>query len=128
MRTLFLVFLFLGSVQLSYAQVSIVQSQDVVDLVAAHKALNKSKKNISGWSVQLLASSERAKVTELKGVFLNTYPNIKVDWDYSAPYYKLKAGAYLTKMEASRLLYQIKNQFPDAYVVRNPNLSPLDFL
>jgi hypothetical protein len=116
------------SAQFSQAQISVVQTQDIIDLVDQHKAQNKAKKTISGWSVQLLASSERAKVTELKGVFLNTYPNVKVDWDYSAPYYKLKAGAYLTKMEATRLLYRIKNQFPDAYVVRNSNLSPVDLL
>jgi len=128
MRTIALLFVFLISISFATAQVSVVQSQDIIDLVEQHKAQNKAKKKISGWSVQLLASSERTKVTELKGVFLNTYPNEKVDWDYSAPYYKLKAGAYLTKMGATRLLYKIKNQFPDAYVVRNPNLTPIDLL
>ncbi len=110
------------------AQVTINQSQDVIDLIDKDKAVRKSKKYISGWSVQLLASNERSKVTELKGVFLNTYPDIKVDWDYDSPYYKLQAGAFRTKREASRLLERIKPQFPDAYIVTNRKISPIDLL
>jgi hypothetical protein len=116
-----------GSLSTS-AQINIVQSADIIDLVNQDKAVNKSVTKVSGWSVQLLASNERAKVTDLKALFLNTYTNIKVDWDYEAPYYKLKAGAFLTKKEASRLLFQIRNNFPDAYVVRNNNIAPIDLL
>ena len=110
------------------AQIDIVQSSDIIDLVNQDKATNKAITKISGWSVQLLASNERTKVTNLKALFLNTYANIKVDWDYEAPYYKLKAGAFLTKREATRLLFQIRDNFPDAYVVRNNNIAPIDLL
>lgn len=110
------------------SKVSIYQSEAIIQLVDAHKALNRSRSRISGWSVQLLSSNERDKVTQLKGVFMNTYPDVKVDWNYDAPYYKLQAGAFKTKMEANRLLEQIRSQFPDAYVVKNNNISPLDLL
>ncbi|MGB0864207.1 MAG: hypothetical protein ACPG19_00180 [Saprospiraceae bacterium] len=120
-------FVVIGSLSAS-AQINIVQSSDIIDLVNQDKATNKAITKISGWSVQLLASNERSKVTDLKVLFLNTYSNIKVDWDYQAPYYKLKAGAFLTKREATRLLFQIRDNFPDAYVVRNNNIAPIDLL
>ena len=127
MRMLF-VLLFLGSLTWASAQVTINQSSDVAALVSKDKETNKAITKIQGWSVQLLATSERAKVTEMKALFLNTYPYIKVDWDYSAPYYKLQAGAFLTKWEANRLLYQIRSNFPDAYIVKNSNIAPVDLL
>ena len=77
---------------------------------------------------EILSSDNRTKITELKGVFLNTYPNTPVDWDYEAPYYKLRAGAYRSKSEATRLLYKVREQFPDAYIVRNNKISPIDLL
>lgn len=128
MRFLIAVFCLISfSSQLS-AQVSINASEDILQMLNKEKQVNKSITTISGWSIQILSSDDRNKVTELKGVFLNTYPNTIVDWDYEAPYYKLRAGAYRTKPEATRLLYKVRSQFPDAYVVRNNKISPLDLL
>jgi transcription antitermination factor NusA-like protein len=110
------------------AQVVIIQSDDIQQLLNKEKQINKSTKTISGWSIQILSSDDRNKVTELKGVFLNTYPGIPVDWDYEAPYYKLRAGAYRTKAEANEFLSKVIGQFPDAYIVRNDKIPLIDLL
>lgn len=124
----FILVLFVGLVNHVQAQVTIIQSDDIQELLNKEKQVNKSTTTIKGWSIQILSSDNRTKVTELKGVFLNTYPNTPVDWDYEAPYYKLRAGAYRTKSEATRLLYKVREQFPDAYIVRNNKISPIDLL
>lgn len=124
----FILVLFVGLVNHIQAQVTIIQSDDIQELLNKEKQVNKSTTTIKGWSIQILSSDNRTKVTELKGVFLNTYPNTPVDWDYEAPYYKLRAGAYRTKSEATRLLYKVREQFPDAYIVRNNKISPIDLL
>ena len=122
-----LVFTFIYAVE-STAQVTIIQSSDIQTLLDKEKSINKSTTTVRGWSIQILSSDDRTKVTELKTTFLNTYPNIAVDWDYEAPYYKLRAGAFRTKAEATRLLYKLREQFPDAYTVKNNNISPIDLL
>ena len=124
----FILVLFVGLSNDTHAQVTIVQSDDIKQLLDKEKQVNKSKTTIKGWSIQILSSDNRTKITELKGVFLNTYPNTPVDWDYEAPYYKLRAGAYRSKAEATRLLYKVREQFPDAYIVRNNKISPIDLL
>ena len=124
----FILVLFVGLSNDIHAQVTIVQSDDIKQLLDKEKQVNKSKTTIKGWSIQILSSDNRTKITELKGVFLNTYPNTPVDWDYEAPYYKLRAGAYRSKAEATRLLYKVREQFPDAYIVRNNKISPIDLL
>lgn len=110
------------------AQVSVVQSESIVNMVNSQVERNRTTQRLSGWSVELISTSERTKVTTLKGEFLNVFPFTKVDWDYEAPYYKLKAGAFLSKMEATRSLYRIKQHFPNAYLVRNNNIAPIDLL
>lgn len=124
----FILVVLIGFLNYAQAQVTIVQSDDIQRLLDKEKQVNKSIRTIKGWSVQILSSDNRAKITELKGVFLNTYPTTAVDWNYEAPYYKLRAGAYRTKSEATGLLYKIREQFPDAYIVRNNNISPIDLL
>ena len=125
---IFILIAFIGLSNYTQAQVTIIQSDDVEQLLAKEKEVNKSTTTIKGWSIQMLSSDDRTKITELKGIFLNTYPNTPVDWTYEAPYYKLRAGAYRTKAEATRLLYKVREQFPDAYIVRNNNISPIDLL
>lgn len=124
---LLLAFLLVGA-SAANAQVSVVQSESIVNMVNAQVERNRSTQRLSGWSVELISTSERTKVTTLKNEFLNVYPFTKVDWDYEAPYYKLKAGAFLSKIDATRLLYRVKQNFPNAYLVRNNKISPLDLL
>ena len=124
----FILVMFVGLANYTQAQVTIIQSDDIKQLLDKEKQVNKSTSTIKGWSIQILSSDDRSKITELKGVFLNTYPNTPVDWDYEAPYYKLRAGAYRSKAEATRLLYKVREQFPDAYIVRNNKISPIDLL
>ena len=124
----FILVMFVGLTNYTQAQVTIIQSDDIKQLLDKEKQVNKSTSTIKGLSIQILSSDDRSKITELKGVFLNTYPNTPVDWDYEAPYYKLRAGAYRSKTEATRLLYKVREQFPDAYIVRNNKISPIDLL
>ena len=111
-------FLSLG-LQLSAQQVTIIEDSGISAMIQAHKDLNRSNQTVDGWRVQLLASTDRNKVMEVKGEFLKKYPRIKIDWDYSAPYYKLKAGAFLTKLEAANLKHRIRYDYPDAYIARD---------
>ena len=101
------------------AQVIVNESSTITSMLDLREEKFRSPDKIDGWRVQLLATTERSKVMELKARFLNEYPNISADWDYSAPYYKMKVGSYLTKLEAFRLRNRIRVNFPDAYVIRD---------
>ncbi|MEM6723329.1 MAG: SPOR domain-containing protein [Bacteroidota bacterium] len=101
------------------AQIILNESSTIASMLDLREDQFRSPDKIDGWRVQLLATTERSKVMELKARFLNEYPNISADWDYSAPYYKMKVGSYLTKLEAFRLRSRIRVNFPDAYVIRD---------
>lgn len=128
MKQLLILLAFLGFAQLSFAQGVINVSQDpaIESALQRHKEINRSLTQISGWCVQLMASSDRDKVMQLKTQFLSSNPDIRVDWEYERPFFKLKAGAYRTKLEAARLLYLIKKQYPGAYITRG-KFSPQEF-
>ena len=49
--------------------------------------------------------------------FLDIFPDLKSYLQYNAPYYKIRIGDYLTKLEAQKDLIEIKKKYRGAYPV-----------
>ncbi|MCR9286001.1 MAG: SPOR domain-containing protein [Bacteroidetes bacterium] len=90
--------------------------------------INQSKKFIEGWRIQLLATSDRQRVETAKVQFQSLYPNIYADWKHTAPYYKLRAGAFASKLDAIRMLYVLKQDYPTAYPTRDNSIRPSELI
>lgn len=111
----FLGLLFLmGGIQLSFAQ-SITEAPEVTSIMDRYTASNRMAPTIKGWSIQILATTDRRKMEQKMQLFQQKYPMIFVDWVHSAPYYKLHVGVYQTKLDAIRQMHQFKSDFPGAY-------------
>lgn len=98
--------------------INIVQDAEIEAALTRHKQLNKSIDKMDGWCVTIASSTDRAKVTDVKTQFLRDFSDVPIDWVYERPFFKLQAGAYNTKMEATQLLTLIKTQYPSAYIGR----------
>ena len=101
------------------AQVTINEDQAISDIMQRHLNQNKSSPTISGWRIQLLATTDRRKVEREEAKFIQEHPTIKVNWEHSKPYYKLKAGAFATKLEATRLLKELKQTYYSAIITKS---------
>ena len=131
MRYTFLTFILIFSFQFASAQngqITVQEDEDVSDLIDRFVEINEATTTVDGWRIQLLATSDRAKVESAKRKFQTLYPNISVDWTHSKPYYKLRAGAFNTKLEATRLLYVLKRDYPTAYPAKDDSIKPEELL
>lgn len=90
--------------------------------------INKSRTNVEGWRIQILATTERQKLETTRQNFQYRYPNIPIDWVHSKPYYKLRAGAFTTKLEALRLKHILERDYSGIYLVRDDNIRPSEFI
>jgi hypothetical protein len=107
----------------------ITEAFSIRTLLDHRKSLNFQKeRKLKAWSVQLLLSRDKylatRKVVEVKKITKNI--TSKVDWFYQAPYYRIYAGAFYTKLEAATLLNLLIKQFPDAIVFKNNEARPSD--
>lgn len=100
----------------------------VGQLVQTWVSLNRSNPGIDGWRLQLMSTTDRARVEVGKTQFLSLYPTIPADWVHEKPYYKLRVGAFHTRQEAQAFLILLKDTYPGAYPARDPNIHPRDFL
>lgn len=111
-----------------YAQGSLdLREEDAVRVICDRNITNnKSRKEVSGWSVMILNTDDRTQAEQGKVKFATLYPTILADWDYEAPYYRLKAGACRKKIEATTIMYAIREHYPDAYLIKNNKIKPKD--
>ena len=75
-----------------------------------------TKKSASGYTVQILASTQRLKSDDRQ---FKSYKNKVIELRSAGRYrYKYCVGRYRTQAEAKRALSEVKKSFADAYVVR----------
>lgn len=100
----------------------------IEQMVKTWVSLNRSNPRIEGWRIQVVSTTDRARVEAGKADFLTNYPTIPVDWVHEKPYYKLRVGAFRTRQEAMSFLAEIKDIYPGAYPAKDLNIHPRDFL
>lgn len=100
----------------------------VHQLVETWIAANQSGTGISGWRVQVMATTDRRQVEDGKTQFLTLFPDVPADWTHEKPYYKLRAGAFHTRQEARAFIAMISDAFPGCYPAKDPAIPAIDFL
>lgn len=105
------------------AQVNLSEDYMVERIMMRFKEINQSKPTASGWRIQVLASTDRRKVEAAYSVFKSRYPYIPCEWKHISPYYKLQAGAYLTRLEAIAALEKIKVHYRTAFPTIDQHIS-----
>lgn len=128
-KKLLFTIMFLTSSILVYCQnINVNEDYPVKVLFQEYVTINKTKANVKGWRIQLVATTDRRKVEEAKERFQELYPGVNVDWKHVKPYYKLRAGAFLHKLDAMRALQTIKSDFPGAYPANDNHIHPRELL
>ncbi len=130
MKKYIAVFALLIACQAAQAQGIInVEAQPKIDeMLQRYGEINRSRQFIDGWRIQLAATTDRQKVEREKQKFMQMYPDIPVDWTHVAPYYRLRAGAFLNKLEATQMLYRMKKDYSTAYPVKDNKIQPFEVI
>lgn len=115
--------------QLSEGIVRVTEESSIRQILDHRKALNFQKeRHIKVWSVQLFLTRDKylatKKVSEIKQ--RTKYLSSEIDWFYEAPYYRIYAGGFYTKLEASSLLNKVVDLYPDAILFKNTEAKPSD--
>jgi len=120
LKNILTLLLFLGILDSAAAQeITVAEDYPIEAMMNKFVELNKSETTVSGWRIQLSATTDRQKAESGKRKFRSLYPNIPVDWTHSNPYYKLRAGAYRTRLEAIKAKKFIKENYPGAYPAKD---------
>lgn len=116
-----------ASMASAQGQVAYDEQPAITMLMQKFISSNKAKETVSGWRVQILATTDRAKMESTKRRFLNKYGGHTAVAKFDAPYYKLRVGTFRTKLEAEHLRYLIAADHPTAYVAKDNEINITEF-
>ena len=103
------------------AQGKVTETVDpkVAQMMKRFVELNKSNKNIKGWRIQILATTDRQKMENALSQFQSFYPSIPADWIHNKPYYKIRVGDFRNKIEAMELYKKLLAEFGEAIIIQD---------
>lgn len=113
-KSVFVPFLFTIILGITSVSGQTTTSEEVKSLI--NKKIEYNKKNGYGFRIQLESGQETAiKTTQSK--FESEFPAIKTHILFESPEWKVQVGDYKTRLEADRVLNEIKVKFTSAIIV-----------
>lgn len=102
-----------------FSQVEVNEDFPIDMMMRRYSEINSSRQFVPGWRIQIMAKTDRLAIEQEKEKFILEFPGVSVDWTQSKPYYRLKAGAFQTKLEAIKMIQEIKKKYPGAFPVKD---------
>lgn len=125
--------------QQSFAQkkgeVTVIKDPLIDSLIAKRIELNTKKPTLTnptgpvifngmGYRVQVFYGSDRKEAFSEQAKFKALYPRIMTYISYKEPNYYLRVGDFRTRMEAQKLLTELKQSFPTLFIFREKINAP----
>lgn len=101
-----------------WSHLTINSDSDIEELLSIQKEESIRKGGIDGYRVQIYQGN-KDEAYQIKSRFLSFYPNLSVYVLFQTPDFKVRIGDFRTRSEAIRLKYEIKNKFPNPFIVED---------
>jgi hypothetical protein len=105
----------------------IIQDPAIDTLISRYILINENiyrdygRYGMDGFRIQIYSSSNRnarEESNKARAAFISKFPDIASYQLYAEPgYFKIRAGDFRTKTEATKLFLLVSKEFPDAYLV-----------
>ncbi len=109
-------------------QLEVIQDSRIDTLIEKHIFLNKQFKTIEGYKIQIFfdaGNNSKHNAYDARDNFIEKYPAYYVSVTFNEPYYRVRVGAFRSRMEAEGFLAMIKADYPNAFVIKD-EINPLD--
>lgn len=109
-----------GGDTLHYIAVS--KDSRIDSLVKKNREINeeayfKTIRNMQGFRLQVINTSDRHKALSVKTRMLSDFPGEKTYFIYHSPYFKIQMGNFRTREDAEQLMQKVKAIYPSGVFV-----------
>ena len=79
--------------------------------------INQLRKFVDGYTIQVYAGQSREAANQAKKTMADEAADLRAELQYLAPKFRVKVGAYYTRLEAQKDLVRLRKMFPNAILV-----------
>lgn len=108
------------------SQVVVNEDPNVEKVIRWYKNLRAAQDEIEGWAVQIISTRDRRKIEEARSKFRYRYPQHKMVTDYEEPFYRLRVGSFISKLDALSLRNEVRSEFRSSLLIQQ-NFRKSDF-
>lgn len=119
----------------SKGTVTVVKDPKIDTIIAKRLQLNKKEVTGTvravgpivtqmGYRVQIYYGSDRRVIFKEQARFRSLYPNLMTYVTYKEPNYYLRVGDFRTRMEAQKLMAELKSTYPTLFIFREKINAP----
>jgi len=72
---------------------------------------------IRGYRIQIISSSKKDKAKRALSKFVSAFSELTAHESYQQPFFTVKVGDFLTKLEAEKYHRLIKEEFPESFII-----------
>jgi hypothetical protein len=103
-------------------KLEVVKDPLIDSLIARRIALSKLpnvmlNNSMQGYRVQFYSGSDRKEAYEEQARFQQLYPQFGTYIIYVEPNYKIRAGDFRTRLEAQKLMHELRPHFPSLFII-----------
>ncbi len=102
---------------------NIEMEEKVGELLDRHIKLNKKRKGMLGWRLQIHSDTDREKAKKIRISFMLKFPEIPAYLVHKEPYFKVTVGDFYTRLEALKVQNEIRRRYTSYIVPSNINLA-----
>lgn len=130
MRIIFFVLLLVGACigEVHAQNASINEDYEVEQLMEQYVRINTAKTHVEGWRVQVLSTTDRQRLESVRQSLKARYPYLSTSWVHNRPYYRLRAGAFESKLEALQLQHLLREYYPGSIPTRDTKVSASEII
>ena len=119
MRLFIFTFFFLSPFALlaQMGEIHIQQDSRIDSLMQKNLAFNKEKHGVDGFRVQIHFGQNRETAQKIRSRFSIDFPELKTYLGYNSPYYKIRVGDFISRLEAYKIQKTISKKYRGTYIV-----------
>ena len=92
-------------------------NEKVNDVLDSINRFNVTRKLIDGYTIQIYSGQNREEAMNAKKKMLMEIPGLTGELEYNQPKFRVKVGAYYSRLEAQKDMLTLKRSFPTAILV-----------
>jgi hypothetical protein len=124
--TLLFFVVFIG--EIAAQKITINQDYEVEQLMDQYVRISTAKSYVEGWRVQVISTTDRQRLESVRQSLKARYPYLTTSWVHNRPYYRLRAGAFATKLEALQLQHLLREYYPGSIPTRDTEVSASEII
>jgi hypothetical protein len=99
--------------------IKLIQPPSIGLLLEEHKDFLHKVESVPGYRIQIRTFTRLQEGTNALNAFERTFPDVQAYLLFIEPHYRLRAGDFLDRVEANRVMHKLRSRYPECFIVKD---------